>query len=193
MVIGSLDGKDFTRQQLLIGLSIPASVILLGLAFFGVMKENRIATIFVMICLVAVQPYFIYQLVVMYNRPEGSINRFANSIKYLTFFIAVTMVLVLITLFFMVYCFRNFGKGVLVAAKYRIGEAKRPFEIDEDPLDSEPSIPMEPKQGDDGASQSLMAYPALKKIQEDYHIKPASSRASSEEREQSYNDKMEID
>ncbi|KAG0005635.1 hypothetical protein BGZ79_003245 [Entomortierella chlamydospora] len=177
MVIGTLDGKDFTRQQLLIGLSIPASVILLGLAFFGVMKENRIATIFVMVCLVAVQPYFIYQLVVMYSRPA----------------VSVTMVLVLITLFFMVYCFRNFGKGVLVAAKYRVGGPKRPFEIDEDPLDSEPSIPMEPKQGDDGALQSLMAYPALKKIQEDYHIKPASSRASSEERERSYNNKMEID
>ncbi|KAF9361888.1 hypothetical protein BGX26_010291 [Mortierella sp. AD094] len=113
----------------------------------------------------------------MYSHPPDNINRFANSIKYLTFFISVTMILVLITLFFMIYCFRNFGKGLLISEKYRIVAPKRPFEIDEDPMDSEPSIPLETKHGEDGASQHLMAYPALKKIQEDYHIKPASGHA----------------
>ncbi|KAF9107474.1 hypothetical protein BGX27_008723 [Mortierella sp. AM989] len=194
MVLASLAGRNFTRQQLLVGLAMPASIILLGLAFFGVMRENRVVTIFVMICLVAVEPYFIYQLV--YIRLPENVDRYANSIKYLTFFIAVTMILVLITLFFMVYCFRNFGKGLLISEKQRIVTPKRPFEIDEDPIGSEPSIPLENKHGEDGASQHLMAYPALKKIQENYHIKPATHHqptAGHRNNERSYDNKMEIE
>lgn len=78
------DGRTLARQQLLIGLSIPAAVILLGLSFFGVMKENRIATLFVLVCLVATEPYFVYQVVYIHlpaNKP-----RFISSLKYLTFF-----------------------------------------------------------------------------------------------------------
>ncbi|GJJ69411.1 hypothetical protein EMPS_01757 [Entomortierella parvispora] len=161
------DGRTFSRQQLLIGLSIPAAVILLGLSFYGVMKENRIVTLFVLVCLVATEPYFVYQLV--YIHLPANTPRFISSLKYLTFFIAVTMVLVLITVFFMIYCFRNFGKGLLLSKKDRTGGAKRPFEIDEDPEETVPAIPLETSYyGDDGASQRLMAIPALKKIQETY-------------------------
>ncbi|KAF9436212.1 hypothetical protein BGZ76_004565 [Entomortierella beljakovae] len=181
----------FTRQQIFIFLSIPASIILLALAFFGVMKENRIATIFVMVSLVAVEPYFIYQLIVIYDSDPENAKRFINSAKYLTFFISVTMVLVLVTLFFMIYCFRNFGKGLLISEKSRIVRPKRPFEIDEDPEEYGHSIPLKNNQGDD-ASEGLMAYPALKKIQEDYHILPSEGRGD-RKNQQSYNDKMEID
>ncbi|KAF8982297.1 hypothetical protein BGZ46_001523 [Entomortierella lignicola] len=187
-IIATLESRNFTLQQLLIGLSIPASIILLALAFLGVMKENRVASIFVMICLLAGEPYFIYQLV--YIRLPGNIDRYRSSLKYLTFFISVTMILVLVTLFFMIYCFRNFGKGLLISNNDKIAGPRKPFEIDEDPTESEPSIPMEIRQGEDGASQRLMAYPALKKIQENYHIPSANGHARSK---QQYNDKMEID
>ncbi|KAG0198555.1 hypothetical protein BGX28_007991 [Mortierella sp. GBA30] len=150
---------------------MPASIILLGLAFFGVMKENRIATIFVMSCLTAAQGYFIYQLVYL-HLPKNK-ERFINSVKYLTFFISVTMVLVLITVFNMTYCFRNYGKGLLISQKSKVAIHRRPFEIDEDPTECVPSIPVESNHGDDGATQNLMAYPTLKRIQETYHIKPA--------------------
>ncbi|KAI1315403.1 hypothetical protein EDD11_000907 [Mortierella claussenii] len=196
------NGKTLARQQLLIGLAIPASVILLALAFFGVMKENKVVTVFVMVCLTAAEPYFIYQLQYLQS-PENK-PRFINSVKYLTFFI-------LVTLFFMVYCFRNFGKGLLISEKSRIVTPKKPFEIDEDPVESVPSIPMDAKYGEDGASQQLMAYPALKKLQQDYHIKASSpphpqsneknqhqyqghvQPPASHSSERTYHDKMEIE
>ncbi len=115
------------------------------------------------------------------------------------------MVLVLMTLFNMVYCFRNFGKGLLISQKSKISIKKRPFEIDEDPTESVPSMPTESNHGDDGATQNLMAYPALKKIQETYRIPPTSGeslRTSSSQdakghpphrSERSYDDKMEIE
>lgn len=78
------NGRTLARQQLLIGLAMPASIILLALAFFGVMKENRIATVFVMTCLVAAEPYFVYALFYIHN-PDNR-RRFTNSAKYLTFF-----------------------------------------------------------------------------------------------------------
>ncbi|KAF9121691.1 hypothetical protein BG015_005758, partial [Linnemannia schmuckeri] len=170
--IGTIGGREVYRQHLLVGLSIPASVILLALAFFGVMREKKIVSIFVIFCLAAAEPYFIYQLVYL-HLPQNQ-DKFLASRNYLTFFISVTLVLVLITLFFMVYCYRNYGKGLLISEKSRIITPKKPFEIDEDPIESEPSIPMEYNNGDDGATQNLMAYPALKKIQETYHIKPSS-------------------
>ncbi|KAG0054187.1 hypothetical protein BGZ83_011797 [Gryganskiella cystojenkinii] len=162
------DGRTFSRHQLFIGLSIPAAVILLILSFYGVMKENKIATLFVLVCLVATEPYFIYQMVYI-HLPDNA-PRFTNSAKYLTFFIAVTMVLVLMTVFCMIYCFRNFGKGLLISKKDKIMGPKRPFEIDEDPEETVPAIPMESSRyGEDGAGQRLMAAaPALKQIQEKY-------------------------
>ncbi|KAG0066351.1 hypothetical protein BGZ89_007360 [Linnemannia elongata] len=199
--IGTIGGRQVYRQHLLVGLSIPASVILLALAFFGVMKEKKIVSIFVIFCLAAAEPYFIYQLVYL-HLPQNR-DKFLASRRYLTFFISVTLVLVLITLFFMTYCYRNYGKGLLISEKSRIITPKKPFEIDEDPIESEPSIPMEYNNGDDGATQNLMAYPALKKIQETYHIKPSSGhssttsqpprKAGSPRNERSYDDKMEIE
>jgi hypothetical protein len=230
--IGTIAGREVYRQHLLVGLSIPASVILLALAFFGVMREKKIVSIFVICCLAAVEPYFIYQLVVLHlPRNKG---RFQSSRNYLTFFskyqyqairllsllsvktnqahiapclhqiiVSVTLVLVLITLFFMLYCYRNYGKGLLISKKSRIITPKKPFEIDEDPVECEPSIPMEYSNGDDGATQNLMAYPALKKIQETYHIKPSSGhsatsslpprKSGSPRNERAYDDKMEIE
>ncbi|KAF9179549.1 hypothetical protein BGZ50_006859 [Haplosporangium sp. Z 11] len=194
------DGRTLSRHQVLIGLAIPASAILLMLAFFGVMKENKIATIIVMVCLTCAEPYFIYQLVYLHMPANG--ERFINSLKYLTFFSSVTMVLVLITLFFMVYCFRNFDKGLLVSEKSRIVGQRKPFEIDEDPSDGVPSALSESPREDDDSSQQLMAYSALKIIQETHHIKPNDERthhsrqhqdAGPSSNERVYNDKMEID
>ncbi|KAG0212853.1 hypothetical protein BGX33_003331 [Mortierella sp. NVP41] len=199
-IIGRLAGRDVYRHHLLVGLSIPASVVLLVLAFYGVMRENKIVSLIVMACLAAAEPYFIYQLV--YLHLPDNLAKFMDSRKYLTFFISVTLVLVLITLFFMMYCYRNYGKGLLISEKSRITTPRKPFEIDEDPIESEPSIPMEYKQGDDGATQGLMAYPALKKIQETYHIKPSPGKASgvplrksgaSGGSERLYDDKMELE
>ncbi|KAG0252300.1 hypothetical protein BG011_007081, partial [Mortierella polycephala] len=194
------DGRTLSRHQVLIGLAMPASAILLMLAFFGVMKENKIATIIVMVCLTCAEPYFIYQLVYL-HMPANRL-RFINSHKYLTFFSSVTMVLVLITLFFMVYCFRNFDKGLLVSEKSRIVGQRRPFEIDEDPSDGVPSTPTESSREDDDSSQQLMAYRTLKEIQEKHHIRPSGERtrhskqhqgAGPSSNERVYNDKMEID
>ncbi|KAF9427667.1 hypothetical protein BGZ94_004439 [Podila epigama] len=208
MVLATINGRPFARLQLLVGMGIPASIILLGLSFYGVMKEKKIVTLFVMACLVAVEPYFVYQLIYI-RRPEN-VHRFVNSMKYLTFFIAVTMVLVLMTLIFMVYCFRNFGKGLMIRSKSKkLSAVKRPFEIDEDPTESVPSIPMENSSAhnEDGVHQSLMAYPALKQIQENYKDKPVAPnkqhlqqhhhshnhRSSESNNGRTYHDKMEIE
>jgi len=83
-LIGHIGGREVFRQHLLVGLSIPASILLLALAFFGVMRENKIVTIFVMACLTAAEPYFIYQLV--YLSWPANLEKFINSRKYLTFF-----------------------------------------------------------------------------------------------------------
>ncbi|KAG0347623.1 hypothetical protein BG004_007317 [Podila humilis] len=202
-VLATLNGHTFSRQQVFVGLGMPASVILLGLAFFGVMKENKIACMFVMVCLVAVEPYFIYQLVVIHL--PANYYRFSNSMKYLTFFIIVTMLLVMVTLFTLGYCWRNFGKGLLISTKSKkLSMVKRPFEIDEDVAESVPSIPLEQHPGatDDGSKQSLMAYPALKKIQETYKDKPTSPNKhqgnnhyqhQQQRHENAYHDKMEIE
>lgn len=82
--IGTIGGREVYRQHLLVGLSIPASVILLALAFFGVMKEKKIVSIFVIFCLAAAEPYFIYQLVYL-HLPQHQ-DKFQASRKYLTFF-----------------------------------------------------------------------------------------------------------
>jgi hypothetical protein len=107
------------------------------------------------------------------------------------------MILVLLTLFFMAYCFRNFGKGLLISQKSRITATRKPFEIDEDEIESVPSIPLDGRHGDDGSSQHLMAYPALKNIQEKYHIQSGKGRpsydANNEKGHQSRGDKMEIE
>ncbi|KAF9581668.1 hypothetical protein BGW38_001227 [Lunasporangiospora selenospora] len=191
------NGVTLTRHQLLLGLAIPGSMILLGLSFFGYMRENKIASVIVMVCLSAAEPYFVYQLIEV-HRPMN-FDRFINSRKYLTFFISVTMVLVLVTLFFMVYCFRNFGKGLLISSCSKVASVyRRPFEIDEDVVVE--SVPSLNGSGDDGATQRLMAYPALKKIQETYKVdvqSAGSSRMSTSSHQSQplkpYNDKMEIE
>lgn len=112
--------------------------------------------------------------------------------------VAVTMVLILATLFFMAYCFQNFGRGLLISQKSRVTTTRKPFEIDEDPIESEPSMPLDGHHGD-GTSQQLMAYPALKKIQEQYHIQPTMGHHSRPSHdvgsgnEKGRNDKMEIE
>jgi hypothetical protein len=82
--IGTIGGQKVYLQYLLVGLSIPASILLLALTFFGVMKENKFASIFVIFFLAAVEPYFIYQLVYL-HLPINQ-NQFLDSRKYLTFF-----------------------------------------------------------------------------------------------------------
>jgi len=80
-------------------------------------------------------------------------------------------------------------------SKKRKNTIKRPFEIDEDVTEAVPSIP-DQSHTEDGAKQSLMAYPALKKIQETYKDKPAAPNRSppnSKNHERTYNDKMEIE
>ncbi|KAG0226612.1 hypothetical protein BGW41_004133 [Actinomortierella wolfii] len=173
----TIGGTPLARSQVLIGLAIPGAIILLGLAFFGIMRENKYVTMFVMVCLFAAEPYFIYQVVYL-HQPQNR-DRYRLSLKYLTFFIVVTMLLVLATLLLMAYCYRDFGKGLLISGSRRKqARVRRPFAIDDETTELQGDPTVSTMGGSttsiqhDGSHQGLMAYAALQKVQKDYNIVP---------------------
>ncbi|KAG0266946.1 hypothetical protein DFQ27_009304 [Actinomortierella ambigua] len=170
----TIGGTPLARSQVLIGLAIPGAILLLGLSFFGIMRESKYVTMFVMVCFCAAEPYFIYQAV--YLHQPANRDRYRLSLKYLTFFIVVTMLLVLATLLLMAYCYRDFGKGLLISGSRRKqARVRTPFAIDDETteLNVDDNDTSSPSNQTGGTGEGgLMAYAALQKVQKDYNIVP---------------------
>ncbi|KAJ2463937.1 hypothetical protein GGI02_005113, partial [Coemansia sp. RSA 2322] len=95
-----------------IGVVIPASVLFLVLSFWALKVENKRIMVVVIVCLGLSPAYFIYKLVRMNVGIDKAKDPYLDSRKYLTFFIVVTLALVLVTVFVSLQCYRNFGTGL---------------------------------------------------------------------------------
>ncbi|KAI8868871.1 hypothetical protein GQ42DRAFT_114059, partial [Ramicandelaber brevisporus] len=98
-----------------IGVVIPFSVVLLGLAFYSLHREHRWFMLFVIAVLSCSPIYFLYRLVTMYNSKRFNAaqkDKYVNSRYYLTFFLVVTLALIFVTIGFSWLCYRAFGKGL---------------------------------------------------------------------------------
>ncbi|KAJ2707995.1 hypothetical protein FB645_000346 [Coemansia sp. IMI 203386] len=95
-----------------IGVVIPGSVVFLVLSFWALKVEKRRVMIVVIICLGLSPAYFIYKLVRMNVGIDKNNDPYLDSRKYLTFFIVVTLALILVTVYVSIRCYRNFGIGL---------------------------------------------------------------------------------
>ncbi|KAI8325366.1 hypothetical protein GQ54DRAFT_237973, partial [Martensiomyces pterosporus] len=95
-----------------IGVVIPSSVLFLVLAFWALKVEHRHVMLVVIACLGLSPAYFIYKLVRMNVGIDKTNDPYLDSRKYLTFFIVVTLALILVTVYVSVQCYRNFGIGL---------------------------------------------------------------------------------
>ncbi|KAJ2740805.1 hypothetical protein H4S06_006023 [Coemansia sp. BCRC 34490] len=68
--------------------------------------------IVVIVCLGLSPAYFIYKLVRMNVGIDKNDDPYLDSRKYLTFFIVVTLALILVTVYVSIRCYRNFGIGL---------------------------------------------------------------------------------
>ncbi|KAJ2531292.1 hypothetical protein EV175_007234, partial [Coemansia sp. RSA 1933] len=101
-----------------IGVVIPGSIVFLVLSFWALKVENRVVMIVVIVCLGLSPAYFIYKLVRMNVGIDKDNDPYLDSRKYLTFFIVVTLALILVTVYVSIRCFRNFGIGLKEAISY---------------------------------------------------------------------------
>ncbi|RUP42830.1 hypothetical protein BC936DRAFT_138027 [Jimgerdemannia flammicorona] len=118
VVRGNTAGANFNLSSLLIKhilLSTIVTVVMMVLAFWGLKSERRTVLYSFMVCGVCSMAYFIYLLVDVNNNPDF----YEGSRTFLTFFLAVCIALIVITLVISVFCTRNFGKGL----KYHITHA----------------------------------------------------------------------
>ncbi|KAJ1927883.1 hypothetical protein FBU59_007178, partial [Linderina macrospora] len=95
-----------------IGLVIPGSVLFLVLSFWALKVEHKRMMLGVTICLGLSPAYFIYKLIRMNVNIDPKKDPYRDTRKYLTFFIVVTMALILITTYVSVQCYRNIGIGL---------------------------------------------------------------------------------
>ncbi|KAJ2783077.1 hypothetical protein H4R18_001898 [Coemansia javaensis] len=95
-----------------IGVVIPGSVVFLVLSFWALKVEKKRVMIAVIVCLGLSPAYFIYKLVRMNVGIDKANDPYLDSRKYLTFFIVVTLALVLVTVCASIKCYRNFGIGL---------------------------------------------------------------------------------
>ncbi|KAJ2402829.1 hypothetical protein GGI23_000423 [Coemansia sp. RSA 2559] len=101
-----------------IGVVIPGSIVFLVLSFWALKVEKRIVMIVVIMCLGLSPAYFIYKLVRMNVGISKDNDPYLDSRKYLTFFIVVTLALILVTVYVSIRCYRNFGIGLKEAISY---------------------------------------------------------------------------
>ncbi|KAJ2003286.1 hypothetical protein GGI06_005647, partial [Coemansia sp. S85] len=82
-----------------IGVVIPGSVLFLVLSFWALKVENKRMMVVVIVCLGLSPAYFIYKLVRMNVGIDRDNDPYLDSRKYLTFFVVVTLALVLVTVY----------------------------------------------------------------------------------------------
>ncbi|KAI8061757.1 hypothetical protein BC940DRAFT_309678 [Gongronella butleri] len=90
-------------------LSCAVSIAMLVLAYWGLRRERKIHMYLFILLATASMAYFIYTLVAMSQSPE----RYVGSRAFLTFFLCVDMVLILVSVPISVVCLRNFNLGLI--------------------------------------------------------------------------------
>lgn len=90
--------------------AIPATMVVLAMAVYGLRQENRTVTgLFVVGCLLACA-YFIFKMVRMYEPSQAS--KYEYTRKFLTFFASLSLAVVFATLVITRICFSNFDRGL---------------------------------------------------------------------------------
>lgn len=91
---------------------IPGSVVILFLAFYGLRNEHSSVMRFVISILVITTFYLIYKFIRMTMYLGKTYDPFRITRQYLTYFISITFILVILVLINSIICYRNFGKGL---------------------------------------------------------------------------------
>ncbi|KAI9297928.1 hypothetical protein K502DRAFT_346570 [Neoconidiobolus thromboides FSU 785] len=107
----------FVNNEIYVQLAfvIPISVIILGIAFYALTKENKVIMLLVIIIHFLTLAYFIYRIyrvTSVFSSTEISENPYINTGYYLTFSLSVTIVINILTLIYLIKCYLDFGKGL---------------------------------------------------------------------------------
>ncbi|KAJ1921191.1 hypothetical protein H4219_000790 [Mycoemilia scoparia] len=113
LVLKKSDAETYVQMAVV----IPGSVIFLILVFYALHRENKWLMLFVIVCLGLSPIYFIYKFLRMYVNIDKYDDPYADTRKYLTFFIVTTFVLIIVTVANAWVCYRNFGTGLREAIK----------------------------------------------------------------------------
>ncbi|KAI8339998.1 hypothetical protein BC941DRAFT_419146 [Chlamydoabsidia padenii] len=90
-------------------LSCAVTIIMLILAYLGLRRERKVHMYLFVFLSIASMAYFIYTLVQISLHPE----KFIGSKAFLTFFLCVDMVLILVSVPVSIVCLRNFNHGLM--------------------------------------------------------------------------------
>ncbi|KAI8341393.1 hypothetical protein BC941DRAFT_510597 [Chlamydoabsidia padenii] len=105
------DGKNSLVRELIehIILSCAVTIVMLILAYWGLRRERKIHMYLFILLSMASMAYFIYTLVQISLNP----TKFLGSRAFLTFFLCVDMVLILVSVPVSIVCLRNFNLGLM--------------------------------------------------------------------------------
>lgn len=93
---------------------IPVTIIILIAAIFSVRKEFKAGIIVFVILCFAGMAYFLFKLIRLYTAREGTPRRarFDRAHKTLTVFAAITLAFLILTIFYAIKAYMNFGLGL---------------------------------------------------------------------------------
>lgn len=87
-----------------------STVVVLGMSLYGIRKESRLIMGLFIGGLFLGMGYFIFKLVRMYSPSQS--GKYANTRNFLTFFAAVSLSVLCLTIAQSIICYRNFDKGL---------------------------------------------------------------------------------
>ncbi|KAK9767351.1 hypothetical protein K7432_002928 [Basidiobolus ranarum] len=90
--------------------SLPIIVITLVLAVYCIRRENRVITVIFLFGLCCGAGYFTFKLIRMQQRRHE--DQYRSVIIFLTFFAALSLVMIAVTIVMTIQCYINFGKGL---------------------------------------------------------------------------------
>ncbi|ORX62913.1 hypothetical protein DM01DRAFT_1314611 [Hesseltinella vesiculosa] len=90
-------------------LSCAVTIVMLVVAYWGLRRERKVHMYLFVILAMASMAYFIYTLVQISQYPQ----KFLGSKAFLTFFLCVDMVLILVSVPISIVCLRNFDLGLI--------------------------------------------------------------------------------
>ncbi|KAJ1928250.1 hypothetical protein IWQ60_002230 [Tieghemiomyces parasiticus] len=100
-----------------ISITLPGSLIVLGLGFYGLLYEKRGAMYGFLVGLVLGLAYILFELIYMAAHHSTVDDPYANSRYFLYFFTVILIVLIILSLTWGILCLRNVGRGLLQARR----------------------------------------------------------------------------